>query len=96
MAKISQRATIEATATFTVDEQEMRALDAMVGYGFQSFIDTFKKHMGTSYMAGHEDGCKRFFESIRGSIPAILSRADDARAVFDGTKKAIHPPKDPA
>lgn len=44
----------------------------------------------------HEDGYKRFFESIRGSIPAILSRTDDARDVFDGMKKAIHPPKDPA
>lgn len=92
MAKITQRATIEASATFSVDEEEMRALDALVGYGFQSFIDTFKKHMGTHYMQGHEDGMKRFFESIRGSIPGILSRTDDARAVFEGSKKAIHPP----
>lgn len=88
MAKIAQRASIEASAVFTVDEEEMRALDALVGYGFKSFIETFKKHMGESYMRGHEDGLQRFFESIRGHIPSILQRANDAREVFDGTKYA--------
>lgn len=94
MAKITQHATLAASATFSVDEEEMRALDAMVGYGYTSFIDTFKKHMGSHYMSGHEDGLKRFFESIRGNIPRILGRTDDAREVFEGTKLAVHPPKD--
>lgn len=88
MAKIVQRPTIEASAFFTVDEEEMRALDAMVGYGFAPFLDTFKKHMGESYMRGHENGLRRFFETIRGQIPPILSRANDARAVFEGTMVA--------
>lgn len=93
MAKIVQRATIEASAVFTVDEEEMRALDALVGYGFKGFIETFKKHMGESYMRGHEDGLQRFFESVRGQIPGILARADDARDVFDGKKDARERPK---
>ncbi len=88
MAKIVQRPHIEASAVFTVDEEEMRALDALVGYGFVGFITAFKKHMGESYMAGHEDGLKRFFESIRANIPAILDRATQARAVFEGLKVA--------
>ena len=91
MAKISQRATIEATASFVVDEEEMRALDALVGYGFDSFIAAFKKNLGESYMRGHEDGLRRFFEAIRRDIPGILSRTDDAREVFDGKKVAARP-----
>ena len=91
MAKIAQRGSIEATAVFTVDEEEMRALDAMVGYGYKSFIETFKKHLGEHYMCGHENGLRRFFESIGGIVSPILSRADDARAVFDGKKIAAEP-----
>lgn len=91
MAKILQRATIEASAVFTVDEEEMRALDAMVGYGFKQFLSTFQKHLGESYMRGHENGLRRFFESIGAVVSPILSRADDARAVFDGKKNAIFP-----
>ena len=91
MAKIVQRGTIEASAIFTVDEEEMRALDAMVGYGFKSFLTTFQKHLGESYMRGHENGLRRFFESIGGIVSPILARADDARAVFDGKKIAAEP-----
>jgi hypothetical protein len=93
MAKIVQRGTMDVSAAFTVDEEEMRALDAMVGYGYGSFIETFRKHLGESYMRGHEDGLKRFFESIGGQVAPILRRADDARAVFEGQKVASRPPQ---
>jgi hypothetical protein len=63
-----------------------------VGYGFSAFIEIFKKHMGSHYMSGHEDGLRRFFESIRSDIPRILSRTNDARMVFEGQKQAIYPP----
>jgi hypothetical protein len=96
MAKITQMPEVQVTATFAVDEEEMRALDAMVGYGFEAFLSAFQKHMGTHYMHGHEDGLKRFFESTRANVAPILRRADDARAVFTGQKIATIPPKDTA
>lgn len=88
MAKIVQDAKVAVTAHFICDEEELRGLDALVGYGWDGFISTFKKHMGESYVRGHEDGLKRFFESVRQFVPAILYRTDSAAAVFRGEKEA--------
>lgn len=73
MAKINQHAKIEATATFTVDEEEMRALDAMVGYGFTSFMDTFKKHMGSHYMSGTRKAASGSLKASAPTHPAHLA-----------------------
>lgn len=87
MAKIVSKAQIGVTAHFSIDEEECRALDAMVGYGYDAFITTFKKNMGESYMRGHEDGLKRFFESVRGIVGPAIARVDDARSALDGHKE---------
>lgn len=88
MAKIEQRPTVQCECTIRLTEPEMRALDAIVGYGWDSFIKTFKQHMGQSYIRDHEAGGKLLFESVRENIPSILHRIDDARKVFNGEKKA--------
>lgn len=90
MAKVTSNATVSVTVYFSCDEEECRALDAMVGYGFESFITTFKKHMGEAYMRGHEDGLKRFFESVRGIVGPAISRVTDARMAFDGMKEIAY------
>lgn len=71
----------------------MRFLDGMTGYGWKGFIETFHKHMGTSYTRDHLKGGQLFFESIRTCIMPILKRTDEARAVFSGEKEARHPQK---
>jgi hypothetical protein len=96
MAKIEQRPKIECECTIRLTEPEMRALDAIVGYGWEGFIKTFKQHMGQSYIRDHEAGGKLLFESVRQCIPGILRRADDARAVFQGEKEARTPKADAA
>jgi hypothetical protein len=96
MAKIEQRPQIECECIIRLTEPEMRALDAIVGYGWDGFIKTFKQHMGQHYIRDHEAGGKLLFETVRQHIPSILRRADDARAVFQGEKIAQKPKADPA
>ena len=92
MAKITQLPEIRATATLHLDEDELGALDALAGYGTDNFLQIFYQHMGTHYLKPYERGLRSLFASVRSQVPTILSRARDARAVFNGEKCAVPPP----
>jgi hypothetical protein len=83
MADIVQSARVTMSLTFTVSEEEARALDALVGYGADSFLKVFYQHLGESYMKPHERGLRSLFKSIRESVPSYLRRADKAREAFE-------------
>lgn len=89
MAKLAQRATVQVEVAFTVDEAEARALDALVGYGDDAFIEAFYEKLGKSYMRDHEKGLRSFFKSIREMMPPILGRATSAREVFQARDPQI-------
>ncbi len=91
--KIEQRPKVECDCTIRLTEGEMRFLDALVGYGWDGFIKVFREKLGTSYVRDYEKDGRMLFETLRGQLPPILRRADDARAVFAGEKVAKHPPK---
>jgi len=95
MAEIEQRPTITLEATLRITEAEVRALDALVGYGDDAFVKVFYEHLGKSYMQPHEAGLRLFFKSVRALVPGILRRTDDARLVFTGLRIAVPPPKEP-
>lgn len=78
--------TIEQRPTITL---EVRALDALVGYGDDAFVKVFYEHLGKHYMQPHEAGLK----SVRELVPGILRRTDDARLVFTGQRIAVEPQK---
>lgn len=82
MAKIVDHGKVEVTATMTFNEKELQALDALVGYGDDSFLEVFYKHLGKSYMQPHESGLRELFASIRATVPTILSKARKAREAF--------------
>lgn len=86
--KIEQRPRVECECTIRLTEGEMRFLDAMVGYGWKSFIETFEKNLGQSYVRDYKKDGAEFFQTIREQIPPILRRVDDARSVFTGEKIA--------
>ena len=46
MAKFIGKPKITMNATFTVDEEELRALDALACYGDDSFIKHFYEKLG--------------------------------------------------
>ena len=83
MAKIAQRPKVELELVIVLDEEETRALDALVGYGDDAFIAAFKEKLGKAYLDDHEDGLRRFFQSIRQNVPPILERLKKAKEAFD-------------
>lgn len=92
MAEIIQKPKVEVSATMQFSEAELRALDALVGYGSDAFLKVFYEKMGKHYMQPHEAGLRSLFESVRQVVPGILSRTDDARRVFTGERIASRPP----
>jgi alpha-D-ribose 1-methylphosphonate 5-triphosphate synthase subunit PhnL len=82
MAKIVELPVVTVTAKFTVTEGELRALDALAGYGDDAFIRTFYEKMGQTYLKPHELHLREFLKSIREIASPILSRADAARKAF--------------
>jgi hypothetical protein len=49
-----------------LSEKELRALDALVGYGFDSFMEVFKTKLGSSYIGPFEQDMKALFDRIEG------------------------------
>lgn len=90
MAKIVKQGKVELTATLELNESELRALDALAGYGTDTFVKVFYKHMGRHYLEPHEKGLLTLFKTIREELPNMLSRAEKARMVFDGENEAHH------
>jgi hypothetical protein len=84
MAQIDARPTIQLLVSFRLDEEEARALDALVGYGDDAFIKAFQEKLGEHYMRDHEQGLRRFFQTTRQLLPGILNSADAARKAFNG------------
>lgn len=83
MAKLDARPSIICECNLLLSENEMRFLDALVGYGWEAFHKTFKEKLGTAYIQGHEKAAKDFFESVRLQIPNILGQIDRAREAFE-------------
>lgn len=69
------KAKIDINVSFSVKceltEGELRALDAMVGYGYKSFIDVFKEKLGKSYIGPFESDLQSLFNKIETLRPRI-------------------------
>lgn len=88
MAKLALRPTVSMELVVTLDEEEVRALDGLTGYGDDAFIKHFKESLGAHYIRDHEQGLRRFFKTIREIVPGYLNQVDKARDVFEGRKVA--------
>lgn len=82
MAVIAGKPDVRLIVTLALNEDEARALDAIVGYGSDNFIDAFYKQLGRSYLEKHEAGLRTLFDSVREHVGPLLSRTDSARAAF--------------
>lgn len=72
---------VEATAVLELNEDEIGAIDALIGYGVESFLKVFYEKLGKAYMEPHEAGLRSFFEGVQGA-GSIVKRAADARKVL--------------
>lgn len=80
--RIVQRPAVEASVTLQLREEEMRALEALTGYGIKGFLEVFYAKMGKHYLEPHEQGLRSLFDVIQRELPPILARADAARTAF--------------
>lgn len=84
MAKAEAAPTISVKCTFTVDEEEARALDALAGYGADAFVKAFYESLGEGYMKRHEAGLRRFLSTIQDAVQPAMCRVDKARDLLAG------------
>lgn len=79
MAELKNACTkIEATVTLVLNEEEIRAIDALTGYGIESFLKVFYERLGRAYLQPHEAGLRSFFESVSG-IKGYANAAHECR-----------------
>lgn len=72
MAKVLNRIAIEFTTNILINEDEARALEALVGYGVDNFLKTFYEKLGKAYLQPHEQGIRSFFKAVGTQVlPAI-------------------------
>lgn len=86
MAQLVEIPKVEVTTQFTVTEGELRALDALAGYGDDAFIKMFYEKCGQHYLKPYEKDLRQFLTSVRSLAAPILSRTDDARKAFNREK----------
>lgn len=82
MSRLIQMPAVEVNATIKLTEAEMRALEALAGYGDDAFLQVFYKLLGEAYMRPHAAGLKSLFAVIRADLGPILHRADSAKKAF--------------
>lgn len=70
-------------ATITLREDELRALDAIAGYGTDKFLEVFYEKMGSAYLRPHEAGLRNLFTSVVRDGRTLLAKADRARATLE-------------
>src|SRR3546814_8833014 len=81
MANTVNQVTVAFSTTLTLNEVEIQALEAITCYGVDSFLEVFKKNLGTAYIRDHEEGVRSLFKAIgRDVLPAhraiVQARAD--------------------
>lgn len=75
----SVETTVSITATLTLNEGQLRALDALAGYGDEPFLKAFYVKLGKHYMQPFERDLRELFKLVREEVPAALSCIDEAR-----------------
>ena len=75
-AKIKVRASVTFKVDCTLTEGDLRALDAIAGYGTKAFLEVFYKHLGKAYLEPWEDDVVKLFEKVRSLRPAIQDIKD--------------------
>lgn len=77
--KMHNKVTIRYECTLRLTEGEMRALDALTGYGFRPFLEVFYKEMGKHYLEPFEKGLQEFFIKVQTEGVPQLKAIDDSR-----------------
>jgi hypothetical protein len=85
--RLIQAPRIDLDVLVRLNEMEICALDALVGYGIDPFLEVFYSQLGKVYMQPHEAGLRSLFDTIGRDLRPILRRVDAAKKAF-----ALHHP----
>ena len=88
MAHFNNKPVLHAQATITFNEIELRALDAMTGYGADAFLEVFYEKLGKAYMRPHEAGLRSLFSTINPPVHEALHNVNEARRLLKGGRDA--------
>lgn len=76
--KTEIKSTVEFKVILELTENEARALEAIIGYGWEPFAEFFYKNLGKAYLEPYESAAKNLFEH-RQQINFQLYNIDKAR-----------------
>jgi hypothetical protein len=76
--------TVEIKATIAFNEGELRALDALTGYGIKPFLEVFYNKLGKAYMRPYEKNLRELFIKINQTVPEAIKRVEAARKKLQG------------
>lgn len=79
MTKSQTSSHLSVSISFTVTEEEARALDVLPSYGIDKFIEMFYETLGKAYLQPHEEGLRSFLRHIREKVHPGLENVDKAR-----------------
>lgn len=79
-------ADITLQVTLMLGEAEVRALDALQGYGTKAFLDAINKHISPALVNQHRAGLVGLIEAPLGNL---VRHADQARAEFKDPKTPL-------
>ena len=81
-SRLVQAPRIDLDILVRLNEKEIRALEALVGYGINPFLKVFYEQMGKVYLQPHEAGLRSLFDTISRDLNPILHRVNSARKAF--------------
>jgi hypothetical protein len=85
--KTSANVRVDFEVNLVLNETEVMALDALVGYGFKPFVEAFYQKMGTSYLEPHVSGLETLFKKIEEMRPAMAVMKEVKKAAIEAKKK---------
>ena len=88
MAQINLQQGVIVSATIELNEVELRALDALVGYGIEPFLKVFYEKLGSSYMRPYEAGLRSVFDVINDTVHRAVQQVEHARRLMQKQEEA--------
>lgn len=70
---------VSITATLQLTEGQLRALDALAGYGSDAFLKAFYVKLGKHYMQPFERDLRELFAMIHSEVPQALAGVKEAK-----------------
>lgn len=74
---------IDYSIQFTLTYEEAKALDALAGYEYKAFLETFYTKMGKHYLEPYEKGLRSLFERIKKDLRYETEAIDQSKKAIE-------------